>query len=47
MQYEDYWFWIDANDFASKRVFTFLMLILMLSETGQGGKLPDLTIPAG
>ena len=47
VRYEDYWFWIEANEFASKRVFTFLMLILMVSETGQGGKLPVLTIPAG
>lgn len=47
VQYQDYWYWIDAEDFASKRVFTFLMLILMLSETGEGGKLPVLTIPAG
>jgi hypothetical protein len=47
IKYEDHWFWIEARDFASKRVFTFLMLILMLSETGEGGKLPVLTIPAG
>lgn len=47
VEYEGHWFWIDNKDFASKRVFTFLMLILMLSETGEGGKLPVLTIPAG
>lgn len=47
IRYEDYWFWIDAEDYDSKRVFTFLMLILMLSETGESGKLPVLTIPAG
>ena len=47
VQYENYWYWIDATDFASKRVFSFLMLILMLAETGEGGKLPVLTIPAG
>ena len=47
VEYEGHWFWIDAKDFASKRVFAFLMLILMLSETGEGGKLPVLTIPAG
>ncbi|MDJ0958800.1 MAG: hypothetical protein QNI91_18175 [Arenicellales bacterium] len=47
VEYEDHWFWIEAGDFGSKRIFTFLMLILMLSETGQGGKLPVLTIPAG
>ena len=46
-RYEDHWFWIDSHDFESKRVFTFLMLLLMLSETGQGGRLPVLTIPAG
>jgi hypothetical protein len=47
IEYEKHWFWIDADDFDSKRVFTFLMLVLMLSETGEGGKLPVLTIPAG
>ena len=47
VQYENHWYWIEATDFASKRVFSFLMLILMLSETGEGGKLPVLTIPAG
>ena len=47
IEYEDYWFWINADDFDSKRVFTFLMLILMLSETGDSGTLPVLTIPAG
>lgn len=47
VRFEDYWFWIEAEEFASKRVFTFLMLILMLSETGQGGQLPVLTIPTG
>ena len=45
--YEDHWFWIDSGDYRSKRVFTFLMLILMLSETGESGRLPVLTIPAG
>ena len=47
VQYDDYWFWVDSGDYDSKRVFTFLMLVLMLSETGEGGKLPVLTIPAG
>jgi hypothetical protein len=47
VQYENHWYWIEAGDFESKKVFSFLMLILMLSETGEGGKLPVLTIPAG
>lgn len=47
VEYENHWFWIESNDFASKRIFSFLMLILMISETGQDGKLPVLTIPAG
>jgi hypothetical protein len=47
VEYEDHWFWIESGDFASKRIFGFLMLILMISETGQGGKLPVLTIPTG
>jgi hypothetical protein len=47
VEYENHWFWIASNDYASKRIFGFLMLILMISETGQDGTLPVLTIPAG
>ncbi len=46
-RYADHWFWIENGEFDSKRVFTFLSLILMLSETGEEGRVPVLTIPAG
>ena len=32
--YRGYWFWIDDRDMASKRLFTFLMFIFTLVETG-------------
>jgi hypothetical protein len=32
--YRGYWFWIDDRDMASKRMFTFLMFIFTLVETG-------------
>jgi hypothetical protein len=47
VEYRDRWFWIDDRDFASKRVFSFLMLLFSLTETGGRESLPLVTIPAG
>jgi hypothetical protein len=47
IEYRDRWFWIDDRDFASKRVFSFLMLLFSLTETGGRESLPLVTIPAG
>jgi hypothetical protein len=46
VQYRGHWFWIDDRDFLSKRIFTFLMVLLTLSETGQKIQQPILTIRA-
>jgi hypothetical protein len=32
--YRDHWFWIDRRDMPSKRLFSFLMFIFTLVETG-------------
>jgi hypothetical protein len=46
IRYRDRWFWIDDGDFASKRTFTFLMVLFSLTETGGREGLPLVTIPA-
>ena len=45
MPYRGYWFWIDDRDMGSKRLFTFLMFIFTLVETGGKEGAPVLTIP--
>lgn len=45
--YKDSWFWIDDDDVPSKRVFTFLMILFSLSESGQPAAGPLVTIGAG
>ncbi len=47
VEYEDFWYWIDKRDFYSKRVFTFLMILFSLTESGGKQGLPLVTIPAG
>ena len=46
--YRNHWFWIDDRDYRSKALFSFLMFMFSLTETG-GGKegAPIITVPTG
>jgi hypothetical protein len=46
VRYRDYWFAIDDHDMPSKRLFTFLMFLFTLVETGGKEGAPVVTIPA-
>jgi hypothetical protein len=46
VEYRGHWFWIDDGDLKSKRVFSFMMLLFTLAETGEKENLPLITIPA-
>ncbi|NIO04189.1 MAG: hypothetical protein GTN74_06115 [Proteobacteria bacterium] len=47
VRYRGHWFFIDDRDFRSKRMFTFLMFLLTLAETGAPERAPVITIPTG
>ena len=44
--YKGHWYWIDDTDIASKRIFTFLMILFSLAETGQAAAAPVVTVPS-
>lgn len=44
--YEGRWFWINKNDFFSKRTMGYLLVLLALSDTGAKENLPVITIQA-
>jgi hypothetical protein len=44
--YKGYWYWIDDTDIASKRAFTFLLILFSLAETGQSVAAPIVTVPS-
>jgi len=46
VRYRGYWFAIDDHDMPSKRLFTFLMFLFTLVETGGKEGAPVVTIPA-
>jgi hypothetical protein len=45
IQYRDSHFWIDDRDLVSKKIFSFLMFIFTLVETGEKGTAPVVTVP--
>jgi len=45
--YESHWFWIDNRDLKSKGIFSFLMFLFSLTETGGKEGAPVVTISAG
>jgi hypothetical protein len=43
--YRNSYFWIDDRDLISKRIFSFLMFVFTLAETGDKGTAPIVTVP--
>jgi len=46
-RYQDDWYWIDNEDLSSKRVFTLMLFMTTLTNSGGNGPAPVLTIPTG
>lgn len=46
VHYNSHWFWIENTDFHSKAVFSFLLLLTSLAQTGAAPQAPVITVPA-
>ena len=46
VKYRDHWFWIEDRDGQSKQIFSFMMFVFSLTETGTAQAAPIVTIPA-
>jgi hypothetical protein len=47
VRYRNVYFWVDDRDLMSKNIFSFLLFISTLIETGEKGTIPIVTIPTG
>jgi hypothetical protein len=47
VRYRNFNFWIDDRDLISKRIYSFLMFVFTLVESGEKGIAPVVTIPTG
>ncbi len=47
VDYRNRWFWIDDRDYQSKRIFSFIMILFTLAETGARQQGPIITVPTG
>ena len=45
VEYRRRWFWIDDRDYQSKRMFSFIMFLFTLAETGAPQQGPVITVP--
>jgi hypothetical protein len=47
VRYDGLWYWIDNDDFGSKRTLGFMQLMFSLAESGGGQVAPVVTVQAG
>ena len=47
VRYADRWYWIDEDDYPSKRAFSFLLFLSAVVESTGERQAPLLTIPTG
>ena len=47
VRYDGLWYWIDNEDFGSKRTLSFMQLMFSLAESGGGQTAPVVTVQAG